>query len=1737
MALDGIINENEFYSQHFLDEEFAARVAAAVKEEKDKAQASKSAADEAKKKSLAPAPLYRPAWARLMGVARDAMKESAAAALLKSPRSRIEAERAVILEVLEALSLPHAGRELTLPSGLRLPLLGEVKKADGAPYLWIFQATPVAGVEMDGLEAMALSAEGAAPETVPGAEAEEDATVDPLSLLISPEQFEVVLKATPEARKFERRSWLHILPEAVFSLAAPPRWVILATPSQWVLVDRAKFADRRVLRFDWTELFGRREEKTLQAAAYLLGREAFQADAGESLLEQLEAESFRHAQGVSGDLKYALRESIELLGNEAAKQLREKAAKAKTGFFSGERGLKAEELSRECLRYMYRLLFIFFVESRPELKYAPATEDYLEGYSLESLRDLEMTPLSTERERNGTYFHDTISRLFTFFEAGTPAGNVEELHDTEGDGNFFEIRALPSGLFDPSRMKLLSQVKFPNWVLQRVIELMSLSRPGKGGRGSKKGRRGRISYAHLGLNQLGAVYEALLSYRGFFASETLYEVKKAGEGEVDPLDPAYFVTEAELTEYTDEEKVYVKDPELGERRLKRYEKGAFIYRMAGSERENSASYYTPEVLTRCLVRESLEELVKAQLTDAMTDEEKAKRILSWKICEPAMGSAAFLNEAVNQIATLYMRHAMRVPGARALDQNEYKAELQKVKMFIADRNIYGVDLNPVAVELAEVSIWLNSLSSDPHIPWFGFQLHTGNSLIGCRREAWSSDELKKPEKKRSAPHAVGPEGLLPGDIWHFLVPDSGMANYADKDIAKLEPERLAAIKKWRSAFTKPFTEAECSQCEMLSMQIEGLWKNWARELSELDFKTTDSLSIYGHEEKRRTVSYAEKARILELARHGDGTLGSGDFARLKLAMDYWCALWFWPIHEADKLPTRSEFLSQMNAIISGVFTVQETEALAATIQEAKAAKAELLRKLEEQRKAGQSVLQKAPPMLTEHGPKQGRLFPDPQGDLFENEEQEDALKDAIAEQKQADDDLTPAWERRLRALEKNYPAIAVANRVAKRERFLHWPLRFAEVFLPQDGSKAGFDLTLGNPPWKVNQWNAGAELGNFCARFLIHDKKYSAKGIQDVLLGKRDTDLDGHSFFEAHPAAYKAWLEAYESTAGQSNFYNSTALYPALEGNRTDLFKLFLPNVWVHSTPNGVQGLVHPETVYTETKGGTLRREAYLRLRRHYQFANEMKLFADVDNHTQFSLNVYGPERDCVSFDSIHNLYHPKTIELCQNPSNDPVPGKRDESGSWTIKGHPDRILHFDDEAFATVASVFDTDAAAPLLPTIHAKELLDVLQKFAKAPKRVGDYGDKLAISSCWNETTAKQDGTMKELPGNETVFPSDPSQAILNGPHIFVGSPLFKCPDNPCISNKAWMPIDLTYVPDNYLPRVKYLPAVPMEEYRRRADKVSWDKDVYEGGALVHVGKPVSDHYRLALREMVGTDSERTLTCGILTYFACHTHTVETLCWCEEKPLLETAGFFASLPADFYVRQQNKGHLLPALLRGIPLPDFGPWETAVRTRALCLNALTSWHADLWNRSFTPEMASESWSQECAGLDPDFFHKLTPEWQRYDALRTDLERRQALLELDVISALALGFELKELLTCYRLGFRVMRSYDEDTYYDQTGRIVFTPNGNGLRGVGLPRKAKAIEGETFAVNGSVRDKGVGIEDVEDMTEGEVSHTFMDDTLPGGPKERTIRYKAPFFKMNREADYRKAWEFFSKMKKN
>src|SRR5699024_9572010 len=165
----------------------------------------------------------------------------------------------------------------------------------------------------------------------------------------------------------------------------------------------------------------------------------------------------------------------------------------------------------------------------------------------------------------------------------------------------------------------------------------------------------------------------------------------------------------------------------------------------------------------------------------------AAEILNMSICEPALGSGAFAIEAVRQLATEYLTRRQDELDQR-IDPEQYAEELQRVKAFIALHNVYGVDLNSTAVELAEVSLWLDTMAPGLKAPWFGLRLRAGNSLIGARHAVYSADTLAQARLKavaETAPEdlpvttvhdpvdADGIRACVDGKIFHFLVPGEG----------------------------------------------------------------------------------------------------------------------------------------------------------------------------------------------------------------------------------------------------------------------------------------------------------------------------------------------------------------------------------------------------------------------------------------------------------------------------------------------------------------------------------------------------------------------------------------------------------------------------------------------------------------------------------------------------------------------------------------------------------------------------------------------------------------------------------------------------------------------------------------------------------------------------------------------------------------------------------------------------
>ena len=151
---------------------------------------------------------------------------------------------------------------------------------------------------------------------------------------------------------------------------------------------------------------------------------------------------------------------MELIGNEAVWYLREVL---KEGVYGKD---LAEQITRECLRYLYRLLFLFYVEAREELGYAlMKSEEYRTGYFLESLRDAGEVELSSEEDRHGYFLDRSLQTLFHLVYDGWQS----ELRPEQAGEYNFRIEPLRCDLFDPERTPLLNRVRLDH-VLQKVIE-------------------------------------------------------------------------------------------------------------------------------------------------------------------------------------------------------------------------------------------------------------------------------------------------------------------------------------------------------------------------------------------------------------------------------------------------------------------------------------------------------------------------------------------------------------------------------------------------------------------------------------------------------------------------------------------------------------------------------------------------------------------------------------------------------------------------------------------------------------------------------------------------------------------------------------------------------------------------------------------------------------------------------------------------------------------------------------------------------------------------------------------------------------------------------------------------------------------------------------------------------------------------------------------------------------------
>ena len=323
----------------------------------------------------------------------------------------------------------------------------------------------------------------------------------------------------------------------------------------------------------------------------------------------------------------------------------------------------------QLLRVIYRLIFLFVAEDRT-----------IEGTSL--LHPIDTSEAGKKaRECYATYYSTARLREVASKIKGSRHGDLWRqfqvlLGALSGEDDYSEVRKhlglpiLGSFLWDPNYTTVLNEADLTNYDFLEILRNLCFTRQDNVLR--------PVDYKNLGAEELGGVYESLLSLTPQISS-----------------DGARF----SFAEF------------------------------AGSERKTSGSYYTPDSLVQCLLDSALDPVVEDAIRGKVGDEAE-KAILNLKVCDPAVGSGHFLVGAAHRLA----RHLSRV---RSLAQGESEPSpllYQQALRDVIGRCLYGVDINPMSAELCRVSLWLEALEPGKPLSFLDHHIRVGNSLIGATPE-------------------------------------------------------------------------------------------------------------------------------------------------------------------------------------------------------------------------------------------------------------------------------------------------------------------------------------------------------------------------------------------------------------------------------------------------------------------------------------------------------------------------------------------------------------------------------------------------------------------------------------------------------------------------------------------------------------------------------------------------------------------------------------------------------------------------------------------------------------------------------------------------------------------------------------------------------------------------------------------------------------------------------------------
>jgi hypothetical protein len=1382
-----------------------------------------------------------------------------------------------------------------------------------------------------------------------------------------------------------------------------PQYIMILAGNKVFLVEAEKWFRGSYLQFDIEELF---TEATIERKYYslfylMLSKEMLGPDSEMVLMDQLAEDSHKSAYEVTKDLKEGIIHAVEALANEA---LYYKKVILKEEFDESD-GTFEQEVKDDCLSIVYRLLFVFYAESRADLDILPISDSvYQKGYSLEMLRDLEQTQLITDHSRNGYFFHESLKQLFHLMSNGYRENENQTIKLKNGEvvstlkNKSFRIRHIDSPMFDDNKLHQLKEVKFRNFVWQDVICQLSLSRK------QNNKTRGRISYANLGINQLGSVYESLLAYRGFYAEEDYIEVhpkKKPNKGTL-------LVQRKRRDDFHEDE--VLKDETGKEVKI---DKGTFVYRLSGRDRQKSASYYTPEVLTQCTVKYTLKSILEKLENGDM----KAPELLDLKLLEPAMGAAAFHNELINQLAESYLNHRQKEKKQK-ISPEKYREELQKVKAYIATNNAYGVDLNPTAIELGKLSLWLNVIHKDMETPFFANRLAVGNAVVGAWFKVYTQSQLKKKWWEK-APKLLqlGPGGKkrANNEIYHFLLLDKGMVPSAGIKLLKDEfPTHAARVSSWRRKAIKPITGVELRQLQKICDSIDEQLREYYTFQKRLNAQTKNKLDIWGGFQNREQIglnlrSYDEKEQL-----NDQRNRQSAPYYKLKMVMDYWCSLWFWDVRKAEYLPSRQQYINDITSILNIDLTKKSKTEKVASFS---------FKETQHSLFENPSIGEQAQKQIIEKTQK---------GDLFDNKERLDEVKN-----------------------------------LSTQHRFFHNQLEFIDVYV----GRGGFDLVVGNPPWVKVAFSEDAVYSESYPEFLIRKMKPKDKEALAIL-------------FIQDTIRKELMLNEIISTESQKTFLGATQIYGDLKGMKPNLYKNFYVQVFDMYNKRGCAGIISPDGLYDDTDGDQIREKLYNRLRYHFQFENN-GIFAEIHSHVIFSINILTLNKETIEFEHISNLTNVKSIDKIYSNNDSNYYGIKTSNNKPEINGNKHRIISVNNSFLDSLYPVLGgaSKPSSMPLPVIHDKRLVNAILKVT-SKRLLKDIRNKVSNKEAFRETQAKKNGEIQKIDNNPEYI----DELVMGASQIYVGNALYKEPNIDCSSSTDFSVIDHQLISDSYIPRALF--------------------------KLTHKGKEKTEfikNYYLVNRMMVDTTWPRTYVSAILPPFVKTIHALFSCHFIEQADLVSFASFSQSIIYDFIIKVKGKSNVVFKQIETLPVPL--ECFSKIISRGLRLQCHTSFYADLWFRNFKEEFKNDSFSKRLpyGENEGSNWNALNTKWSNIVALKSPYYRRQAQLEIDVLVAMHFGLSLEELISIYRIQFFGLQKVEENTFYDQTGKIVYTSStsqtGNSVNTDVWNQIKKINSGQNYI------------------------HENAKSKIYKGIK---VKYIAPFFKLDRVEDYKTAWAHFEKI---